>query len=334
MKNWLTGLMVLALLTADVDAGKPSGSGSSGSSGRSYSSGRSLTPSFGHSSTFSSAPKSAPPASSGKSFSSGPPKSTPPASSPTPSGKQFTSGPPKTGPPAVGRPADNSHKPTSQGWNPGLSGAKAREQSKSAYQSTRPAEKPAATFKSSTGVVKPINPTSPQVTTVRSYVTHERYITYDNRSTVFYGPSIYAHPAYYNDFYSPFLFGYLFSSAVNANERAMWLYSHRYEQGFDQQRYNDMIARDADLRVRIAQLERDKVAQNPAYVPASMAQNPDLMYNKDFVTAVYNPQAVPTPPEQHHSGVGAFFFWFFMVIIALLAVWLVVYLFCIKDYGH
>ena len=167
--------------------------------------------------------------------------------------------------------------------------------------------------------------------TVRRYVTHERYVTYDHRVSVFYGPSIYAHPVYYNDWYSPFLMGYLFSSAVHANERAMWLYCHRGPD-MDEARYREMLARDRELEARIRELERQGVKRDPNYVVPAMRDNPDVQYNKEFVTSVVNPQPVPPPPSSGGGNVGAFFFWFFVIVLSLLAVWLVIWLFFFKDW--
>lgn len=159
-------------------------------------------------------------------------------------------------------------------------------------------------------------------------------MTYDHRVSVFYGPTYYAHPVYYNDYFSPFLFGYLFGSAVSANERAMWVYCHRQEMmEQDAARYRAMVAKDAELEARIRELERQGVKADPSYVVPSMRDNPDVQYNKDFVTSVYNPQPVPPPPSSGGGGnVGAFFFWFFVIVLSLLTVALLIYLIFIKDW--
>lgn len=335
MRKWLVGsLIALALLAFSSDAQAQKGRSFSSGSGRSFSSGSSSS-SFGRSSSFSSkpsfsssskpsvaapSPKVSTPA--GRSFSTGTPSARPSA----PAQPKFSTGPPKTGPP-VG----NSAKPSSSGWNPGLSGSAQKSQSKTNFQAaTRPAETPKPTFKTSTGQEKSLKADAPQVQTVRRYVTHERYVTYDHRSSVFYGPTIYAHPQPYNDWFSPFLMGYLFSSAVNANERAMWVYSHRHD--MDEARYRAMVAKDAELEARLRELERQKVARDPNYVVPAMKDNPDVQYNKDFVTAAYNPQSVPPPPSSGGSGVGTFFFWFFVIVLAGAVLALLIYLFFIKEW--
>ena len=334
-KMFMTGLLVFAMLflaSSDAQAQRKYSSSSSSSSkpstsssfGKSYSNGSSGS-SFGKSAVAQS--------SSGKSYTSGsPPSKVTPAQPTTPPASKYSNGPPKTGPPAA---SSNSSKPPSKGWNPGLSAAAQKEQSKQAYQkATKPAEAPKPTYRSSTGVEKPLNPQAPQVQTVRRYVTHERYITYENRATVFYGP-YYGHPIYYNDWYSPFIMGYLLSASVNANERAYWVYCHRAD--MDQARYNELLAKDAELSARLRVLENKNSAVDPNFVLPSMRDNPDLQYSHDFVTATYNPQSVAPPDGGDDdggtsSGVGHFFFWLFVVVLILGAVGLGVWLMFFKDW--
>ena len=137
--------------------------------------------------------------------------------------------------------------------------------------------------------------------TVRNYVTHERYITYDNRASGFYG-GFYSRPVYYNDSFSPFLTGWLLSDLVNRHDRALWIYHH--ENDMDRERYQYLISRDAQLQAEINQLRAQNLARNPSYVPPQMSDNPDLMYNKEFVDAAYNPEIVqenvPATPVQEN----------------------------------
>jgi hypothetical protein len=380
MRKWLvSSLVALALLLhgPEVYAGK-GGSVGGGSSGRSYSTGSKPSSGFGRGSSIGQSTKpsatgsggrtystGSPPAakpsaptpstkpstpsapaasgSGGRTYSTGEKPSTPAPSTTAPSGRSYsTGGNTDTRPP----PNSNSAKPNSSGWNPGLSGAAQREQSKQNYNAaTRPAETPKPTYKTPKGTEKPIKADAPQVQTVKRYVTHERYVTYETRSTTFYGPSIYAHPYYYDDFFSPFMMGYLFSSAVNANERAYWVYCHR--QDMDNARYRDMVSKDAELEARLRELERKEklgeVTRNQNYVVPGMKSEPDLQYSHDFVESVYNPQSNPTPSPSSStsssndssggsSGVGAFFFWFFMVILVVGICGFLVYVFFIREY--
>ena len=308
----------------------------------------------------STAPKTTAP--SGKTYSSSsekPVTSTPPAPKTTaPSGKTYSSSastekvastPPKsnpsTGPPAgktytnnaVEKPAaaqvansssdGASRKPTNSTFNKDLSNSAKKEESKAKYvAATTPAPTPKPTYKTPgpNGVEKPIQANSPQVQTVRRYVTHERYVTYDHRVSSFYGP-YYGQPYYYHDSFSPFLMGWLLSDAINSQQRALWMYNHQYD--MDASRYNEMLRRDARLQAEIDALKAQNVVRNPAYIPPQMEDNPDVMYNKEFVDASYNPQEVPvTPAPQsqlpqsqpsvvvHHSNGGSVIFW--IVIIA------------------
>ena len=222
-----------------------------------------------------------------------------------------------------------------------MSNSAKKEESKAKYvAATTPAPTPKPTYKTPgpNGVEKPIQANSPQVQTVRRYVTHERYVTYDHRVSSFYGP-YYGQPYYYHDSFSPFLMGWLLSDAINSQQRALWMYNHQYD--MDASRYNEMLRRDARLQAEIDALKAQNVVRNPAYIPPQMEDNPDVMYNKEFVDASYNPQEVPvTPAPQsqlpqsqppvvaHHSNGGSVIFW--IVIICLLGG--AFYLFFVKEY--
>jgi hypothetical protein len=344
-KALMTGLLAVAMLclaSSDAQAQRrySSGSSSSSSMGRSYSSGSKSSPSFGRSSVTqsSSKPSTSGPAAtspSGRKFSTGsPPVKAQPSTPAQPSNPKYSNGPPKTGPPAAANnQPSNSAKPSNKGWNPGLSAAAQKEQSRQKYESTRPAEAPKPTYRSSTGVEKKLDPQAPAVVTTRRYITHERYVTYEHRATVFYGP-YYGHPIYYNDWYSPFLMGYLLSSSVSANERAYWVYCHRASGDMDDARYRELLAKDAELSARLRVLEQKNTPVDPNFVLPSMRDNPDLQYSQDFINATYNPQNVPPPNDGPHdySGVGRFFFWFFVVILILAVVALFVWLMFVKEW--
>jgi hypothetical protein len=205
------------------------------------------------------------------------------------------------------------------------------QESKTKYEAAT-APKSTYTSRGADGKVieKPIKADAPQVKTVRNYVTHERYVTYEHRATVFYGP-YYGHPVYYHDFYSPFLMGWLLSDAVNSHQRALWMYHHQYD--MDQARYAELLRRDAKLQAEIDQLKAQNIARDAAYIPPQMADNPDLMYSQDFVNAAYNPQEVETNnPEHGGSGAGTFFFWVFIVFVVLVVGGIVIYFLFMKEY--
>jgi hypothetical protein len=254
----------------------------------------------------------------------------PKASSPSTigqSGKSYSSGAASapTNVPKNNISADgNSRKPTGSNFNKSLSDSAKKQESKQAYTAkTNPSVNPKPTYKpAGSNVEKPINPKSPPVQTVRRYVTHERYVTYDHRLSSFYGP-YYGRPAYYSDYFSPFLMGWLLSDALNSHQRALWVYHHQDQ--MDQARYAELLRNDAQLQAEINQLRAQNIAQDPSYVPPQMADNPDLMYSKEFVDAAYNPVETQTtsptvaPPvkSQSHAWSGFFFFMFILGGIAL-----------------
>jgi len=153
-----------------------------------------------------------------------------------------------------------------------------------------------------------------QVDTVRKTVTHERYITYETRYNDFYGPYMGRPVVYYSDPFGPFFYLWLFERC-SAEERARWAYNHRDQ--LDDARYRDMVKRDADLEARVRALEAEKKARDPNYVPSGLSDNPDLMYNKDFVNAAYNPSPAvyhPPPPSTGPSA-GTVLFWLLIIVL-------------------
>jgi len=287
--------------------GSSAGSGSR-SSGRTYSSGSRATPSAPKSSFFSpkpSIPKSIPsvpstPKSSGRTYSSNSNSNSTNSSASKPFAPSFPKG-------------------KSSGFNDDLSQSAKREESRIRYQA---ANTPKSTYTPPGPSSKPvaINSDSPQVQNVRRHVTYEKYTTYDNRASTFYRGG---QPIYYNDSFSPFLWGWIMSDAINSQQRALWMYHHQND--MDQARYQAMIAKDARLQAEIETLKAQNLARDPSYVPTQMQENPDLMYNKEFVEASYNPVLV----EDEGSGVIAFMFWT-IVILSIGGIFL--YFMFVKEY--
>ena len=286
MKRILVGLialmLILVLATESAEA-KQRGRSRGGASGRSTA-GRGSSP----------APRASTP-SSGRSYSSGGPGATgSPSVNPKPpsnSSKTYSSGAKSV---TIQKPASSG-----VGLNRGMSNQAKRVESKARYEA---ATTPKATYTTPGpgGVTKPVPPNAPQVQTIRRTVTHERYVTYDNRAQSFYG-GYYARPTYYRDFYSPFLMGFLFSSVMRSSDRATWMYHH--EADMDQARYHEMLSRDAQLQAEIDQLKAQNIPRDPGFVLPAMADNPDLMYSKEFVEASYNPvEVVGSENESLTSG--------------------------------
>jgi hypothetical protein len=360
LKTWLgTAALTVAILLSSgstADAGKygsgRSGSGfSSSSSGRSYSSGSKPSYSAPASKPSYSAPKPSIPA--GRSYSSGgstpapkyssgspAPKATPAPSSsggkyssggstpaPIPKGKSYSSGGTSNpGSPATGPPKSKN--------NLDAGGAQAQQKldSKASYLQSKA---PAATYKDpKTGTEKKFSEADKKhVETIRTTVTHERYITRSTRVETFYGPTYIHRPTvYYSDPFGPFFYLWLLDRSLD--DRARWAYHHR--QQMDDARYRDMVAKDAALEARIRQLEAEKLQRDPNYVPAAMKDQPDLMYNDAYVNAAYNPTpAVYTqpPPRAPGSGpsAGTVLMWFLIIIVVIVVVSFVVWFIFIRE---
>lgn len=160
-------------------------------------------------------------------------------------------------------------------------------------------------------------------------MTHERYVTYDNRASSFYAPySSYHSPYVYHDNFSPFLMGWLMSDALNSSSRAQWVYNHRDS--------NELLKHDAKLAAELEAIKARNVAPDPNYVPKEFADNPDLMYAKDAV-AVGDPVAIPVsgpaPRVSQPQSQG----WSFLGTVGLLFVICVVggviyYVCCVKEF--
>ena len=307
-------------------------SSSSSSKGSSYSSGaKSKGSSYSFSPSTPTTPKTSQTPQTPK-YSSGSTPSTPKYSSgSTPSTPKYSSGstPTPTATPSFS--SNNSRKPTSSSFNGSISKDAKLVESQKVYQA---AVTPKSTYtsKGSDGKVtqQTIKPDSPQVQSVRRNVTHERYVTYDNRSNSFYGG--FGSPMYYHDPFSPFLMGWIMSDAINSSQRAQWMYHHQSD--MDQERYSEMLKKDAKLQAEIDQLKAQNVPRDPSYVPPQMSSNPDLMYNKEFVDASYNPVPVsapaPVPVSAPVKGISLFFA--FCVVFSIVLIGLIVYYFFVKDF--
>ncbi len=257
-----------------------------------------------------------------------PPSATAPVNTPSPVAPTVTS----IRPPTISDDG-KSRKPQSSSFGSAISDTAKREESRMKYEASKPtpaatakytpSPTPKPTYKSPTGQTQTIKRDAPQVQTVRNYVTHERYVTYDHRASNFYG-SYYNRPYYYNDYYSPFLMSWMLSDAISSQQRALWMYHHQND--MDRQRYSEMLARDSRLQAEIDALKAQNIAQNPGYVPPQMQDNPDVMFNKEFVNASIN------PVETSSAGFGTFVWYFFLFTVCGAFLVGFVYLFFVKEY--
>jgi hypothetical protein len=308
-------------------AGKTATSGNSFSapSGKTYSSGGKSTSSVAGAT--SSAPKSSYSSPGGKSYSAGSSSSSTGISRPSTSASAAT---PRAPVAYDSLPAAEQKKAESR-----KAYVAAQEPKKTYTPSPSPSPSPSA----SSGTPKPIDPKDRQIIELRNQLDHERWVNRLPRAQVFYG-SYYTRPlVYYNDPYNSFFWWWLLDRSLD--DRAYWAYHHRYD--MDDARYQALLARDAALQARIAQLESQNIQRDRAYVPPDLKDNPDLMYSDDYVNAVYNPQPAPTvyPPVPYHptsysdsgpsggSAFGQVLFTLFLILLVGAFIGLVVWLvFC------
>lgn len=85
----------------------------------------------------------------------------------------------------------------------------------------------------------------------------------------------------YHDSFNPFFWMWLMDRGQR--DRDLWVYNHRDE--MDQDRYHDLVQKDADLERRLHELEQQGVARDPSYTPVGIDQ--DLMYNDHEVQQAY-----------------------------------------------
>jgi len=96
----------------------------------------------------------------------------------------------------------------------------------------------------------------------------------------------------------------------NAERRARWLYNH--QSTIDQAAYQKGM-QDAQVAAEIARLKAENAAVDPDYVDPEFADNPDLMYDQEFVEAAYNPVV-----EQPSSSGGFLHVLLWLVVVGVL----------------
>lgn len=318
-------LLLAFLLAGDVALAQKSRSSSS--SGRSYSSRPSSS-----SSSRPSTPSTRP---AGKSYSSTPskPSATPskPASmpatktSPPSAGKSYSSSPaPKTAP-------ATSSRPKPGGFDTLPAQAQRRQESRAAFTQ---GQQPKSTWTDPRGTPKPIDPTDRQVERLRRDLDRERWVSRDQRREVWVNRYTVTRPPVvvtYRDPYSDWFWWWLLTRDLDTRSR--WAYHHQAT--IDQARYRDMLARDAQLEARVRELERQKVARDPAFVPADV--DADLMYRDEYVDAAFNPQPAPTPVvvsvPQTPPRRGSVFGSCFAVLVLVGSLGFLVWLVFLKRWG-
>jgi hypothetical protein len=257
--------------------------GSGGSTSRSYSSGSgglpkgASSPNFDHRSNPANSSFS-----SGRSYSSGS------AAGGFPSGKSFSTD--------ASRHAEFGTRPSHGNYDASAGALKQREASRAAYVA---GQTPRSTYVDPVGRAQPIRRDSQVVRQLRSDLNYERWRNREQRERQFYGSYwngwYSARPIYY--YHDPFsnLFWYWLMSQ-SFNTQAQWAYNHR--DMMDDARYRDLLAHDARIEQEIRSLEQQGVRPDPTHTPQAMP--PDLMYDDNYVQAVYNPQ----PQAGRPAGAG------------------------------
>lgn len=75
----------------------------------------------------------------------------------------------------------------------------------------------------------------------------------------------------------------------NAERRARWLYNN--QANIEAAAYQEGM-KDAAVAAELARLKAENTAVDPNYVDSEFKDNPDLMYDQDYVEAAYNPTVV------------------------------------------
>ena len=226
--------------------------------------------------------------------------------------------PPVATPPVAAKP-NNSVKPSSSNFNAQAAESQQRELSKQKYI----AAQPKTSYKDPRGNVRPIDVNKPAVQEIRK-MDYNTYSTRQQRASKVYSPTIINNynntpRVYYHDHYSDLFMTWLITRSIS--DQAMWYYAHRND--MDRARWDSAMRDNAELRARVAALEQQKVNVSHDYVPNGIDK--DLMYNDDYVSAVYNPSPV-------ESGSNSLLVTFFLIVSFVLIVCLVIWAVFIKDW--
>lgn len=226
-----------------------------------------------------------------------------------PTGRSYSTGMARQ-PASVKRPAGGS-------FDSAAAAAQRRQASQAAFQK---GAKPRATYTTSDGKARPLNPGDKRVEEIRRDTDRSRWVTREQRRRqVFPNPP--PQPVIiYQDPFSNWFWWWLLTQDLNT--RAMWAYHHQND--MDAARYRDLLAKDQQLEARVRELEAKKQPRDPTYAPPGV--DPDLMYDDGFVEAAVNPQPTPPPapsPSSSHRLAGAV--WRILLVVAGMAffVWLV-----------
>lgn len=275
MKKFLNLVITFSLLFGVPSLVEGKGGGRSYSGGG-FSSGRS---------SFSSG-RSSFSGSSGRSYSGGG-KSSGSKSYSSPAGKSYSSGGSKPTPITGKSATTTSSKPTKSTYDSNAVREHKTAESRATYKATFDKGTTAKTeYKDQKGNTVKVDAKDKKIETLRTQLDREKWSNRELRTQNFYqrysSPALYP-PVYYHDPYNSFFWYWMLDRSLE--ERAMWAYCHRSD--MDQARYNALLAKDSKLEARIKQLEANKTAVDPTYVPKGV--EPDLAYTDSYVDAAFNP---------------------------------------------
>jgi len=218
--------------------------------------------------------------------------------------------------PKFGSPSSSG---TSSSRNPSSSSSSsARATAARKYAPTQRATAPAkSSYTSSSGKSVNVRKDSTAVKTMRSRPSTDYTPAARTQRTEVHITSYgYSQPYSYYHSHSPYYMGGGYSSAYwwmmmewDASRRARWLYNN--QSNIESSAYQKGM-QDAAVAAEIARLKTQGAA-DPNYIDKEFADNPDLMYDQDYVEAAYNPTVQP-----QRSAAGTLFKW--VIILSVLGV--------------
>ena len=223
-------------------------------------------------------------------------------------------------------PLSVSKKPVADSFDK-LSGTEAKKaESRKAYEKS---EAPASSYTAPSGKQVKIDPKNKETEYLRGRLDESHWQTRYTRNDSFYG-TYYSRPlVVYNDHFNPYWNYWLMSQSLDV--MSLWIYHHQMQ--MDAARLNSMYAQNADLKARVAALERQGIVRDTTYAPKGV--DPDLMYSDEYVNAVYNPKPKTVDEyeyghETNWSGFWTVMLWLFVYIpLTCIAMYAVFYLvFC------
>jgi hypothetical protein len=128
----------------------------------------------------------------------------------------------------------------------------------------------------------PVPANSQAVDRLRGELTATRFQTWEERQRVFYSPYSTKPAGHYRDPYHERFDYWLWNQPVEI--QAQWYYHHHGIMA--QERFLAGLAHDPRVKARVADLERQRLALNAAFVPPGLPAR-ELMFNGGFVAAVY-----------------------------------------------